>query len=586
MKKEQGGDIFKLIKKNIFLFLIISFLSIIVSFINVSLINFEKDISDAILGKNREVFTKIFWIVCSIMVLKIFLEYIKAYLIGKFIEKVLINIRLKIAEKLNKIKLYYIEKNTTGDLVSTISNDLSLIQNFLGNLGDILYQPVSFILGLILAFTINWKLTLFSFAVIPLCFTGAILISKPVEKYTKRHQDVFGYVNTVFQDALSGIIIVKSFNLKDEISKFFNNELKRAFKEGIKSIKFEALLDPVKGIIQIGPFLLMFLYGGDLVIRGEMTVGGIVAFIEIMNIFLNPVNTFPNILNNYQKAKAGLKRIEDILSQEEEKNGVIKEEDKKCQYAIEFQNVYFSYDRTNEVLKDISFSIKKGEKVAIVGGSGSGKSTIIKLILGLYKPTKGNIKILGVNINDWDLYSLREKISVANQDIYLFPESVKENIRYGKYFATDEEIKEVTLKMLAYDFIVSDLGGFEEEIGERGLKLSGGEKQRIALSRFLLRDNCEIYLLDEATSALDAETEIQIQNILKEELKNKTVLISAHRFSSIKFVDRILVLDKGKIVEEGTHEELLNRKGIYYKLYFKQLENNSLFERKEFTYEK
>lgn len=587
MENKKGGNIFKLIKKNIVLFVIITFLSIIVSFVNVLFINFEKNISDAIIEKNREVFTRIIWIIFSILFLKIFLEYIKSYLIGKFTEKTLMDLRLKIGEKLNKVKLSYIEKNTTGNLVSIISNDLSLIQNFLGNsLSDILYQPISFILGLILAFIINWKLTLFSFAVIPICFLGALLISKPIEKYTKRQQDAFSDVNTVAQDAFSGITVVKSFNLKEEIFKIFNNELKRTFREGIKSLKFEAFLDSVKGVIQIGPFLLMFLYGGDLVIKGEISIGGIVAFIEIMNIFLNPVNNLPNILNNYQKAKAGLIRIEEILSQEEEDNGYVKEGDKKSTYVIEFQNVCFSYDGNHEILKDINFSIKRGEKIAIVGGSGSGKSTIIKLILGLYKPTKGNIKILGIDIKDWDLASLREKISVANQDIYLFPESVKENIRYGRYSASDEEIKEVTKKMLAYDFIISDLGGFEEEIGERGLKLSGGEKQRISLSRFLLKDNCEICLLDEATSSLDTETELQIQNILEKELKDKTVLISAHRFSSIKFVNRILVIDKGEIVEEGTHEDLLNKRGVYYRLYFKQFENNSIYKLGDFTYEK
>ncbi len=579
MRDKDRLTIFKIIKGNFPLFIVISLLSITLAFINTSLIYLEKNIADSILEKNREMFTRVFFLVIGIMFIKIFLEYIKSYSFGKFTEKNLMNLRLKIADKLNKIKLSYIEKNTTGDFVSAISNDLSLIQNFLGSsLNDILYQPVGFVLGLILAFIINWKLTLFSFAVIPLCFLGAILISRPIERFTKRQQDAFGYVNTIFQDTLSGVYIVKSFNLKEEISKIFNYELKKAFREGIKSIKFEALLDPIKGTIQIGPFLLMFLYGGDLVIKGEITFGDIIAFIEIMNVFLNPVNILPNILSNYQKAKAGLKRIEEVLSQGEEENGNVKVEEKNYPYAIEFQEVYFSYDGVNGVLKNVSFSIKEGEKVAIVGGSGSGKSTVIKLILGLYKPTGGNIKILGVNINDWDLSSLRKKISIANQDIYLFPESVKENIRYGRLDATDQEIEGVSIKMLAYDFILSDLGGFDEEIGERGVKLSGGEKQRIALSRFLLRDNAEIYLLDEATSALDTETELQIQNILENVLRDKTVLISAHRFSSIKFVNRILVIEDGEIVEEGTHEELLNKKGAYYKLYFRQLEHNSLFE--------
>lgn len=550
-------------------------LSILAAFMNIYLIYLEKNLTDAILSYEKKLFSNILTIIVLILISKIFFEYAKAYFIGKFTERYMLNLRLKIGKKLsNTNNIEFIEKKTSGDFISNLTNDLSLIQNFVGGaLGDILYQPFVFVLGFLLAIYINWKLTVFSLSVIPFLLFGAVNVSKPVEKITKRQQDVLGDVNKIAQDTFSGINIVKAFNIRNEFINLYMKELKKAFKESLKSAKFEALLDPVKGIMQISPFLLMFFYGGELVIRGEMSVGGIVAFIELMNIFLAPMNVLPNVLNSYRKAKGAMLRLKEIFRIEEEKLGVVKSENKDSLYAVEFEDVSFSYENRSEVLKDVNFKVKRGEKIAIVGESGSGKSTIVKLILGLYKPTNGNIKVLGENLNNWDLEVLRSKISIANQDIYLFPDSIRENIKYGRYDAKDEEIIEVSKKVYAYDFVISHFGSFEEEVGERGAKLSGGERQRLSLARCLLRNNAEIFIFDEATSALDNETELKIQKILEEELKDKTLILLTHRFSSIKMVDRIIVVDRGKIVEEGTHDELLEKKGIYFRLYSKQFED-------------
>lgn len=549
-------------------------LSILVAFMNIYLIYLEKNLTDAILSFEKNIFSKIFTTIVLILIVKIFFEYIKAYFIGKFTEKYMLKLRLRIGEKLTHVRMEFIEKNASGDLLSNLTNDLSLIQNFMGgSIGDILYQPIVFFLGLMLAIHTNWKLTLFSFIVIPFFLFGAIYISKPIEKFTKRQQDALGDINKIAQDSFSGISIIKAFNIKNEVLNLYTKELKKAFRESLNSARFEALLDPVKGVMQISPFLLMFFYGGELVIRGEMSVGGIVAFIELMNIFLAPINILPNVLNSYRKAKGAMVRLEKIFEIEEEKGGNVTCEDNDNTYVVEFENVSFSYEERYEVLKKINFRIKRGEKVAIVGESGSGKSTIVKLILGLYKPTGGNVKILGRDLNDWNLEVLRSKISIANQDIYLFPDSIKENVKYGKYDAIDDEIIDALKKAYAYDFVISHFGGFEEEVGEKGVKLSGGEKQRLSLARCLLKKNAEIFILDEATSALDNETELKIQEILEKELKNKTLILLTHRFSSIKMVDKILVVDKGKIVEEGTHEELLRKKGVYFKLYSKQFED-------------
>lgn len=567
----RKGFIYSILRKNLSLLLSIILLSLMVAFINIYFRNMERYLIDFVLAKNLEGFKRVFLTVLLISIVRIFLEYVKAFNLGKFAEKYMNELRLDIGKKLTKVNLEFIEKRATGDFISNLSNDLSLIQNFLNSsLGDIFYQPFVFIFGVILAFQISWKLTLFTFVIIPICIYLSIIISKPVEKYTKKQQDEYGNVNTLVQDTLSGITVIKAFNLKSEMVSLFDEKIKRAFKEGLRSARFEVILDPMKEIISLSPFIMMFLFGGRLVISGEISVGGIMAFIGLINIFIAPMNVLPNIINSYRKAKAALERIWEILSTEEERSGIINEYDPDCPYVVEFENVSFSYDGADYILKDVSFKIKKGEKVAIVGESGGGKSTIVKLILGLYKPTKGHIKVLGIDINEWNLSSLRGRISVANQDVYLFPESVEENIRYGNYNVDNKKIEEVSKKVLAYDFIIFDLGGFDKEIGERALKISGGERQRIALARFLLKE-ADIFIMDEATSALDSDTEAQIQETLFEELKDKTLIVIAHRYSSIKFVDRILVIEDGKIVEDGTHEYLLKKKGVYYKLYSKQL---------------
>jgi ABC-type multidrug transport system fused ATPase/permease subunit len=369
-----------------------------------------------------------------------------------------------------------LKKNTTGDYISRLSNDLSLIQGFLSSsLNDLLYHPITFILGIILAISINLKLTLFCFAIIPISIILALIISKPVEKYTKRQQEALSDVNSVVQDAISGITIVKAFNLEKELFNKYRKELVKSFKSGLTSARFETLSEPIKIMIQIIPFVLMFFYGGNLVLKGELTLGGIIAFIELMNIFLAPMNVLPNIINSYRKAKSSSERIEELLNQENEKGGYVKEE-KKSDYDIEFEDVYFSYEE-EEIIKGISFKVKRGEKVAIVG--------------------------------------------------------------------------------------------------ERGISLSDGQRQRIAIARGILK-NSPILLLDEATSSLDSESEELVVQALRNLMKDKTTLIIAHRLSTIVDADRIIVIDDGKIIEEGTHEELISLNSKYKDLWEKGFKDSHI----------
>lgn len=576
MKKQvlvQFHEVFKVIRKNLYLLIIVAILSVGAALINILLIQTEKTLVDSTVKRDFKLFAQTLKIALFIISIKIPLEYIKAYLHGKFSENSLKDFREQIGKKLMLSQISLVEKNSSGDFISRLSSDLSIVQLFLtGTLNDVLYHPVVFVVGIVYGVSVSWQMTLFCFAVIPVVVLAAIFLTKPVEKFTRKQQDLMGQVNTVVQDAVSSAVLIKAFLLEDYIFKTFRESMRKWFKAGLKIARISALLEALKGVVQIAPVILLFLFGGYMVIKGKLTFGGLIAFVELMNIFLAPMHVLPNAINNYRKAKAAILRINEVLLHPDEELGKDKDGEKCSEYAIEFEDVVFSYDTSGKaVLDGVSFKIKKGEKVAIVGPSGCGKSTVVKLILGFYKPQSGQIKVFGKSLEKWDLKSLREKISVAGQEVFLFSESIYENIRYGKLDATWEEIEKACKKANIHDFIVKEAGGYYKEIGERGVNLSGGQRQRLAIARAILK-NPDIFIFDEATSALDAESESLVQSELDRIIKDKTAIIVAHRFSTIKNVDRIIVLNNGKLCEQGTHEELMEKRGLYFDLYSKQVE--------------
>lgn len=577
MKKKDLSKfsyVWKIIKKNLPLLVVVAILSITISFINIYLISIEKRLTDVVVDRNLSLFKQILFISFAIILIKIPLEYIKSYLHGKFTERSLVDLRNEVAKKLTFANIKHIEKNSTGDFISRLTSDISIVQMFLSSsLGDILYHPIVFTIGLMYGIMLSWQMTLFSFTVIPVVIIAALFLSKPVERFTKKQQELIGKGNEVTQDALSEIVITKSYLLEGHLFQRFKMYLEKAFDVGLKTARISALLESAKIILHVAPQILLVLFGGYMVIMDRLTFGGLIAFLELMNIFLSPLNVLPNIINGYRKAVAALERINEIFLYPDEKLGEKKEIRESCENVIEFENVTFSYDSERPILEDINLRIKKGEKVAIVGSSGSGKSTIVKLILGLYTPQKGEIKVFGVPIREWDIKALRERLSVVNQDVFLFPENIYENVRYGRLEAEREEIEEACRKAYIHDFIINEAGGYDKKIGERGVNLSGGQRQRIAIARAILK-KADVFIFDEATSSLDTESENLIQSAINEIVKEKTAIIIAHRFSTIKNVDRIIVLNDGKVCEEGSHEELMKKKGIYYELYFRQFGGN------------
>lgn len=526
-------------------------------------------LADTAINKSMNSLIQFLQLTAVLLIVELAVKFVKTYSSGKFSESCLYDIRIKTFKDISQLPVPFLDKNPSGDLVSRVTSDLGLIQNFLqGNLGDFVATPVRVIVSAMFLFFINWKLAIFSIICIPFLFFLTMKVNSPVEKYTKKQQEELGKVNALAQDSISGLTVAKAFTMEQKLKERYNSAVDKSVASGVKASFYSAITQPLGAAMGFLPFILIFAYGGYLGIKGELTFGSLLAFIQIMNYVVNPLNNIPNMLNSLRSASAGTERLSEIWMETKERNN-----GESCDIenhdVIQFKNIYFGYHEGKEVVKDLSFTIKLGEKVALVGPSGCGKSTVLRLISGFYSADKGYIKIYGHGIESWKLSKLRDLMALVSQDNFLFPESIYNNIAYGKPGASKEEVAAAADTANIKTFIEGLPEQYDTMAGERGARLSGGQKQRIAIARALLK-NSPILLLDEATSALDTESEMEVQKALKELMNDKTALIIAHRLSTIKDVDRVLVMDGGRIVEEGTHEELIKRDSLYSQLYAKQ----------------
>lgn len=526
-------------------------------------------LADSAINKSMESLNQFLQLMVVLLVVDLIVKFLKTYSTGKFSENCLYDIRVKTFKDIAQLPVPFLDKNPSGDLVSRVTSDLGLVQNFLqGALGDFVATPVRVIVSALFLFFINWKLAVFTMICIPFLFFLTMKVNAPVEKYTKKQQEELGKVNALAQDSISGLTVAKAFTLEQKLKERYNTAVDKSLASGLKASLYSSITQPLGTTMGFLPFILIFAYGGYLGINGEITFGSLLAFIQIMNYVVNPLNNIPNLLNSLRSASAGSERLSEIWLEPKERNSG-ESYDIKDQRAIQFEDIYFGYDEAKEVVKGLSFTIKQGEKVALVGPSGCGKSTVLRLISGFYSADKGSISIYGHTIESWKLSKMRGLMALVSQDNFLFPESIYNNIAYGKSGASREEVAAAADTASIKDFIEGLPEKYDTMAGERGARLSGGQKQRIAIARAMLK-NSPILLLDEATSALDTESEMEVQRALKELMNEKTALIIAHRLSTIKDVDRILVMDNGIIVEEGTHEELIKRNSLYSQLYAKQ----------------
>ena len=513
-----------------------------------------------------------------ILFLQSIFSFFRLYLFVNFTENTLANLRLSLYSNLVKLPMSFFSQKRVGELNSRISSDITQIQDTLtSTIAEFLRQFILIIGGVLLLANESIKLTLLMLSVVPLVAVAAVIFGRFIRKYSKNVQDKVAESQVIVEETMQGISIVKAFaNEWYEIARY-NGKIKEVVKIAIKGGKYRGYFASFIIFCLFGAIVAVVWFGVRLSISGEMSVGQLISFVLYSTFVGASFGGIAELYAQIQKAIGATERVFELLDETPEKiNSTQNETAQKIKGNVTFKNVAFSYHSRKEikVLKDVSFTANFGQKIAIVGPSGTGKSTIASLLLRFYNIDNGEILIDGKNIYDYDLENLRGNMSIVPQDVILFGGTIKENIAYGKPNATEEEIILAARQANALTFIESFPEKFETIVGERGIKLSGGQRQRIAIARALLK-NPSILILDEATSSLDSESEKQVQEALEILMQGRTSIIIAHRLSTIRSADQILVLDNGKISEQGTHQELIAlENGIYKNLSNLQFSNS------------
>jgi ABC-type multidrug transport system fused ATPase/permease subunit len=504
-------------------------------------------------------------------------SFFRLSLFINFTENTLANLRLALYSNLVKLPMTFFSQKRVGELNSRISSDITQIQDTLtSTIAEFLRQFILIIGGVILLGTESIKLTLLMLSVVPLIAVAAVIFGRFIRKYSKKVQDQVAESQVIVEETMQGISIVKAFaNEWYEIARY-DGKIKEIVKIAIKGGKYRGYFASFIIFCLFGAIVAVVWFGVRLSIGGEMSVGQLISFVLYSTFVGASFGGIAELYAQIQKAVGATERVFELLEEIPEKiSNKHSDSIEKIKGNVSFKNVAFCYPSRKEiqVLKEVSFNADFGQKIAIVGPSGAGKSTIATLLLRFYDIDAGEILIDGKNIYEYDLETLRENMSIVPQDVILFGGTIRENIAYGKPNATEEEIYIAAKQANAFNFIEGFPEKFETIVGERGIKLSGGQRQRIAIARALLK-NPSILILDEATSSLDSESEKLVQEALEILMEGRTSIIIAHRLSTIRSADQIIVLDNGKINEQGTHQELIGlENGIYKNLSNLQFNN-------------
>ncbi len=527
-------------------------------------------INDLIPNRNLKLIVILGGTLSLLYIIKMLLNYFIQYQGHVMGVRMQASMRSEMFKHLEKLPYSYYDNNETGKIMSRMTNDLMDISE-LAHHGpeNILISSIAVLTSFIYLWTINIWLTLIIFICVPFLLIIAISLRGKMRSAFKRSRQSIAIINAALESSISGIRVTKAFtnsNKEEEKFEVGNEKFVESRSEAYQAMgKFHSMTSFITDVFNV----IVIIAGGFFLYNGQINFGDFSAFIVSINLFLSPIMTLIQFMEQYQNGVTGFERFIEILETPVEADMPDAVDVGRLSGHIEFRNVTNSYNGSGEILKNVSFEIKTGKKYALVGPSGGGKTTICHLIPNFYKISDGEILIDGKNINGFTLESLRKNIGIVQQDIYLFNASIKDNILYGKPDATDEEVIEAAKMANIHEFIMSLEDKYETQIGERGVKLSGGQKQRLSIARVFLK-NPPILILDEATSALDNATEILIQNSLDELCKGRTTIVVAHRLSTIKNADEIAVIDGGKIIEQGTHDELLSKSGMYAKLYKQQ----------------
>lgn len=510
--------------------------------------------------------------VCGLIVFCVILANVFRYLERIIATKIRVdmvrNIRLEIFRKVSLLHIGFFNDKRKGDLISRFTNDVFEVENAVMNsLKAVLKEPITIVVYYFVLFTISPKLTLFTLLVLPI--TGGVLaeIIKRLKKQATASQESLGRILNILDEAFSGMRVIKAFNARNFILKKVEDE-SGYYRRMSKSMSYKnELASPVSEILGVIIVAGIILYGGNLVLADESTLKPqvFIGFLAVYAMIIQPAKNFSNGITSLQRGTASAERIFELMDLEPAIRDKADAKDLAAfNHSIEFRNVSFAYD-TEPVLRNVNLLIPKGKTVALVGPSGGGKSTLADLVPRFYDPSEGEVLLDGKSLKDYKLDSIRQHMGVVTQESILFNDTIFNNIAFGKEGVGKEAVMEAARIANAHDFIMQTEKGYETLIGERGSKLSGGQRQRLSIARAVLK-NPPILILDEATSALDSESEKLVQEALFNLMKNRTSLIIAHRLSTIQHADEILVVQDGAIVERGTHEELLNLRGVYWKL--------------------
>lgn len=522
-------------------------------------------------------FSKIAQILLTLLVLYIIsalFSFIQGFTMTNVAQKLTFKMRNDLIKKISKLPMKYFDKKTNGEVLSIITNDIdTLSQNLNQSITQIITSICTVIGILIMMFSISWEMTLVSLVILPIsAFIVKIIVGKS-QKYFKKQQEYLGHVNGQVEEVYGGHTIVKAFNGEEKALDTFSKANKELYSSAWKSQFLSGLMFPVMNFIGNIGYVAVAIIGGYLAVQGKITVGNIQSFIQYNKQFTQPITQIAQVSGMLQSMIAAAERVFEFLEEEEEEPNsekTVKTDGLKGN--VKFENVHFGYDPEKTIINDFSADVKEGQKIAIVGPTGAGKTTMVKLLMRFYDVNSGAILIDGHNIKEFDRGELRRMFGMVLQDTWLFGGTVKDNIKYGKPDATDNEVIEAAKAAHVHHFIKTLPNGYNAVLNEETSNVSAGQKQLLTIARVILA-NPKILILDEATSSIDTRTEQQIQAAMDHLMEGRTSFIIAHRLSTIKNADLILVMNHGDIVEQGTHKELLAKNGFYADLYNSQFED-------------
>ena len=513
-------------------------------------------------------------LIASFLIKNIFL-YIKNISLTYIQFNLIKKLRAQLYSHLQSLSLSFFDKRQTGELSSIVINDVSNMRVAFGtSFHKLFVEPINILVFISLLFIINLKLALLSIIIVPLTGAVVVVIGKSIRRRSRRTAEKIARIMGIMSENLNSIRIIKSFAMEAFETNRFKQEQERHYNLDLRQAKLRLISSPVTEMI--GAFIaviLLWIGGHDVLVSNNMTSEDFIRFILILFSVLQPIRSLSKVGINLQNGFASADRVFNVLDTVPaivSKPNAIKIKDVKDE--ITFNNVGFNYDGTERILKDISFTMKKGTVTALVGASGAGKSTIADLIPRFYDVINGKIEIDGNDIRDLDINSLRKMMGIVSQETILFNDTIGSNIKYGLQSVTDDQLQKAAKNANAYDFISEQPNDFETVIGEKGVRLSGGQRQRIAIARAILK-NPSILILDEATSSLDTESEYKVQKAVDNLMADRTVLVIAHRLSTVESADKIVVMEDGEIADFGSHQDLLKKDGVYTRLYKKQFKS-------------